>query len=56
MAQWKSDNITILKNNTDSLKNRLIKFSTTLSNLLEQISSYTDQTYLEGSWLRSISF
>lgn len=54
MAQWKSD-MTILESNMDSLTN-MIKFSTTLSNLLEEISSYIDQTSLEGSWLRSISF
>ena len=59
MAQWKSANITILENNTDSLKNvlYLIKFSTTpLTNLLEEISSYIDQTYPEDTWLRSSGF
>lgn len=51
MAQWKSDNITILEANTDTLKNMLITFSTTLINLLEKISSYTHETYLKSTWL-----
>ena len=50
MAQWKSDNITILENNTDSLKNMLIIFSKTLINFLEKISSYIDKTYMESTW------
>ena len=50
MAQWKSDNITILNNNTDSLINMLSTFSTTLINLLEKISSYIDETYLKSTW------
>ena len=50
MAQWKSDNITILENNTDSLKNMLIIFSKTLINLLEKISSYIYKTYMESTW------
>ena len=50
MAQWKSDNITILENNTDTLINMLITFSTTLINLLEKISSYIDETYLRSTW------
>ena len=50
MAQWKSDNITILENNTDTLINMLITFSTTLINLLEKIRSYIDETYLKSTW------
>ena len=40
MAQWKSDNTTILQNNGVTLINMLNNFSTTLINLLEEISSY----------------
>ena len=50
MAQWKSVNITILENNTDTLINMLITFSTTLINLLEKIRSYIDETYLKSTW------
>ena len=50
MAQWKSDNITILQNNSDTLINMLNNFSTTLISLLEEISSYIDQSYSKDSW------
>ena len=50
MAQWKSDNITILEINTDTLINRLITSSTTLIDLLNKISSSIDKTYLESTW------
>lgn len=51
MVRWKSDNITILEYNTDILINMLIKFSTTLINLLKEIKTDIDKTYPEeSSW------
>ncbi|XP_029207569.2 uncharacterized protein LOC114971204 [Acropora millepora] len=50
MAQWKSGNITILENNTNTLVNILNNLSTTLIDLLEKIKSYIDKTYLESTW------
>lgn len=50
MTQWKSDNTTILQNNSDTLINMLNNFSTTLISLLEEISSYIDQSYSKDSW------
>lgn len=59
MVRWKSDNITILEYNTDTLINMLIKFSTTLINLLKEIKTDIDKTYPEeSSWMwssRSVS-
>ena len=43
MAQWKSDNTTILQNKGDTLINMLNNFSKRLTNLLDEISSYNDQ-------------
>lgn len=50
MAQWKSDNTTILQNNGVTLTNMLNHFSTSLINLLDEISSDIEQNYLRGSW------
>ena len=50
MAQWKSDNTTILQNNGVTLTNMLNHFSTTLINLLDEISSNIEQNYPRGSW------
>ena len=41
MAQWKSDNTTVLQSNGVTLINMLNNFSTTLINLLEEISGYS---------------
>ena len=45
MAQWKSDNTTILQNNGETLINMLNNFSAILNNLLEELSSYTRLDY-----------
>ena len=45
MAQWKSDNTTILQNNGETLINMLNNFSARLNNLLEELSSYTRLDY-----------
>ena len=51
MVRWKSDNITILKHNTDTLINMLLKFSTTLIDLLKEIKTDIYKTYpKESSW------
>lgn len=50
MAQWKSGNITILENNTDTLVNILNNMSTILINLLKKISSYIYKTYPGSTW------
>ena len=50
MAQWKSGNITILENNTDTLVNILNNLSTMLINLLEKTSSYIYKTYPGSTW------